>query len=211
MTEKTLGLFLGNSQKIIYRVRRGAPKSVETADRRSAAILETFGRRRGSVRDRPQRLRPASLPYEGLDSFEQFLAAREQILPWIAEYSPSALVTADDPPVYLLYNAPPAIGQEQKDPTHTSNFGVKLQERCHAHVVACELVYPGVKHAPPHGLPDRDAQGAGCELNPGTGNSATGNSILASRPGNSRPASGDHPDDVRRAPSQQIDDVLQVT
>jgi acetyl esterase/lipase len=85
----------------------------------------------------------------GLDSFEQFLAAREQILPWIAEYSPYALVTADDPPVYLLYNAPPAIGQDQKDPTHTSNFGVKLQERCHAQGVACELVYPGapgVKH-----------------------------------------------------------------
>ncbi len=28
---------------------------VETADRRSPAILETFGRRAGSVRDRPQR------------------------------------------------------------------------------------------------------------------------------------------------------------
>ena len=73
-----------------------------------------------------------------------------KILPWIAEYSPYALVTTDDPPVYLTYSAPPALGQDQKDPTHTSNFGVKLQEHCLANGVACELVYPDapdVKHA----------------------------------------------------------------
>ena len=74
---------------------------------------------------------------------------RDKILPWIAEYSPYALVTADDPPVYLIYTAPPALGQDQKDPTHTSNFGVKLQEKCRSVGVECELVYPGapdVKH-----------------------------------------------------------------
>jgi hypothetical protein len=37
----------------------------------------------------------------------------------------------------------PAIGQEQKDPTHTANFGVKLQEHCKANGVACEVYYPG--------------------------------------------------------------------
>jgi acetyl esterase/lipase len=82
--------------------------------------------------------------------FARFLAARETILPWIAEYSPYALVTADDPPVYLIYSSPPALGQDQKDPTHTSNFGVKLQEKCKSVGVECELVYPGapdVKHA----------------------------------------------------------------
>ena len=85
----------------------------------------------------------------GVGAFPQFLAAREKILPWIAEYSPYALVNAGDAPVHLSYNAPPALGQDQKDPTHTSNFGVKLQERCAAAGVACELVYPGapgVKH-----------------------------------------------------------------
>lgn len=88
----------------------------------------------------------------GIGSFTAFLADREKILPWIAEYSPYALVTADDPPVYLIYSVPPALGQDQKDPTHTSNFGVKLQEHCAATKVACELVYPGapnVKHATP--------------------------------------------------------------
>ncbi|HCN30410.1 MAG TPA: lipase [Verrucomicrobiales bacterium] len=88
----------------------------------------------------------------GIGSFAEFLAGREKILPWIAEYSPYALVTADDPPVYLIYSAPPALGQDQKDPTHTSNFGVKLQEHCVATKVPCELVYPGatdVKHTTP--------------------------------------------------------------
>lgn len=81
--------------------------------------------------------------------FDQFLAERDKILPWIAEYSPYSLVSSDDPPVYLFYAAPPALGQDQKDPTHTSNFGVKLQERCRDFHVPCELVYPGapdVKH-----------------------------------------------------------------
>jgi len=85
-----------------------------------------------------------------LAGFQQFLENRDRILPWIAEYSPYALVTAGDPPVYLIYNTPPALGEDQKDPTHTSNFGVKLQEKCKSVGVECELVYPGapdVKHA----------------------------------------------------------------
>lgn len=85
--------------------------------------------------------------------FAEFLAKREEVLPWIKEFSPYEHVTSDDPPVYLIYNAPPAIGQEQKDPTHTANYGVKLQERCKAVGVECELVYPGapdVKHPQIH-------------------------------------------------------------
>jgi acetyl esterase/lipase len=88
----------------------------------------------------------------GKGNFAKFLAERESILPWIAEYSPYALVSADDPPVYLTYKVPPALGKDQKDPTHTSNFGVKLQEHCTAIGSACELVYPGapgVKHKTP--------------------------------------------------------------
>ena len=84
--------------------------------------------------------------------FAAFLAARETILPWIKQYSPYEHVSADDPPIYLIYAAPPALGQEQKDPTHTANYGVKLQERLRSEGVACELVYPGapdVRHASP--------------------------------------------------------------
>lgn len=85
-----------------------------------------------------------------LSQFDEFLARRDEIKPWIAEYSPYALVSSDDPPVHLLYSAAPALGQPQKDPTHTANFGVKLQEHCRSHGVECELVYPGapeVEHA----------------------------------------------------------------
>lgn len=81
--------------------------------------------------------------------FAAFLAGRESVLPWIKEYSPIEHVTADDPPIWMIYSTPPALGQEQKDPTHTANYGVKLQEKCKAIGVECELVYPGapdVKH-----------------------------------------------------------------
>jgi hypothetical protein len=82
-------------------------------------------------------------------SFDEFLAKRESILPWIVEYSPYALVSKDDPDIYLFYANPPAMGQDEKDPTHSANFGVGLQSHCKATGVACELVYPGaqdVKH-----------------------------------------------------------------
>ncbi|MGE0755698.1 MAG: alpha/beta hydrolase fold domain-containing protein [Pirellulaceae bacterium] len=81
--------------------------------------------------------------------FEAFLQRRDEIMPWIEAYSPYHLVTQDDPPVYLYYSAPPALGQEEKDPTHTANFGLKLQEKLQSVGVPCELVYPGapdVKH-----------------------------------------------------------------
>jgi len=85
-----------------------------------------------------------------LSQFDEYLANREKILPWIAEYSPYALVSKGDPQIAMYFGAPPAMGQDQKDPTHTANFGVKLQERCKEAGVPCELVYPGapnVKHA----------------------------------------------------------------
>ena len=82
--------------------------------------------------------------------FARFLAERERVLPWIREYSPFEHVNAGDPPVWLSYSAPPALGEPAKDPTHTANFGVKLQEHCRNRGVTCELVYPGspeVRHA----------------------------------------------------------------
>ena len=77
----------------------------------------------------------------GKHTFQDFLNDREEILPWINEYSPYALVSKDDPAVCLIYTSAPAIGQEQKDPTHTSNFGIKLKENCEDIGVACEFVY----------------------------------------------------------------------
>jgi len=79
----------------------------------------------------------------GFRSFQEFFDGREKILPWIKEYSPYELVTSDDPPVYCFFGAAPAMGQVQKDPTHSANFGVKLQEKCRSVGVTCDVVYPG--------------------------------------------------------------------
>jgi len=93
---------------------------------------------------------PVLLPGKFSMDFDAFLARRAELLPLIQEYSPFALVTADDPPVFLIYREAPAIVQPQSDPTHSANFGVKLQEHCQCIGVPCELVYPGavnVTHA----------------------------------------------------------------
>ena len=79
-------------------------------------------------------------------SFQMFYDARERILPWIKEYSPYELVSRDDPPVGLFYSAPPNLGKDEKDPTHTANFGVKLKEHLDANQVPCDLVYPGASN-----------------------------------------------------------------
>ena len=85
-------------------------------------------------------------------SFDAFYNARPTILSWINEYSPYALVSKNDPPVALYYNAKPELGKRQKDPTHTANFGVKLQEHCQETGTECQLVYPGVNN-PEHTTP----------------------------------------------------------
>ncbi len=85
-----------------------------------------------------------------LSRFEVFLAARESVLPWIKEYSPYELVTRDDPATGLYYRTAPAMGQKQKDPTHSANFGVGLKQKCNDAGVECHLVYPNapdVKYA----------------------------------------------------------------
>jgi acetyl esterase/lipase len=81
----------------------------------------------------------------GFGNFAKFLEGREKVMPWIDEYSPYHNVTTDDPPIYLIYSRPPNLGKAEKDPTHTANFGVQLQEHCQETGVRCELVYPGAK------------------------------------------------------------------
>jgi hypothetical protein len=80
--------------------------------------------------------------------FANFLAHRDEVLPWIKEYSPIELTSKDDPAIYLNYSSAPAIGKEQKDPTHTANYGVKLEERLKELGIPCELYYPDAPNAP---------------------------------------------------------------
>jgi acetyl esterase/lipase len=77
--------------------------------------------------------------------FEAFLAKREEILPWIQEYSPFHLVSAGDPPVHLTYSRVPKKGEASEDPTHSACFGVLLKEQLDSVGVGCELVYPGAE------------------------------------------------------------------
>lgn len=83
----------------------------------------------------------------GFGSFQTFLEGRGKILPWIAEYSPYALVSSDDPPIHLWYRNGPAVGENQKDPTHSANFGVKLKEKLDEKGVRCELVHADTQNA----------------------------------------------------------------
>ncbi len=89
-------------------------------------------------------------PAKNLTPFQEFLAKRDTILPWIAEYSPWALVTPDDPPIFMSYETPPAMGQFQPNTAHSANFGVKLQERCKEQGVECELACPGLPEPKHH-------------------------------------------------------------
>src|SRR5262245_1318544 len=64
--------------------------------------------------------------------FDLLIANREKVLPWIKEYSPIELVSKDDPPIFLDYPGqmtPPKVGQEERDPTHSAMYGVKLAEK----------------------------------------------------------------------------------
>lgn len=84
-----------------------------------------------------------------LPSYQEFIRQREQLLPWIEQYSPYALATADDPPVYLFYDSVPALGEPHKDPPHSANFGFGLAEKLRSVGVCYELNYPGasgIKH-----------------------------------------------------------------
>lgn len=84
-----------------------------------------------------------------LAGYQEFLNKRRQLMPWIQDFSPYALVTAGAPPVYLFYDTPPAPGRPHKDPPHSANFGAGLAEKLSQAGAEFEFNYPGgpaVKH-----------------------------------------------------------------
>ena len=82
----------------------------------------------------------------GLKSFQALIDQRDEVLPWIHEYSPIEHVSKDDPPIGLFYGGEvPVVGSSPKDPTHSGVMGVKLAERLEATGVDVVLVHPGVK------------------------------------------------------------------
>jgi acetyl esterase/lipase len=78
--------------------------------------------------------------------FDLLIENREKVLPWIKVYSPIELVSSDDPPIYLDYprqKAPPKVGQEEADPTHSAMYGVQLAKRLKDSGVEAIVSYPG--------------------------------------------------------------------
>jgi acetyl esterase/lipase len=80
--------------------------------------------------------------------FETFHAHRDEVLPWIRQYSPYDHAGPGDPPIFLDYPAqdkPAVAGEEQRDPTHSAVLGLMLQQKLHEHGVEARLSYPGHK------------------------------------------------------------------
>lgn len=83
----------------------------------------------------------------GLPNLESVIEKREELLPWIKEYSPMALTSKDDPPIALFYRGEvPVVGSSPKDPTHSGIMGVKLAERLKELGIDVVLVHPGQPH-----------------------------------------------------------------
>jgi acetyl esterase/lipase len=82
-------------------------------------------------------------------SFKSLMEHREELLPWIKEYSPLNHVTKDAPPIFMEFpsqDKPPVKGEEQKDPTHSAVLGLILKEKLDEAKVECIIVYPGQAH-----------------------------------------------------------------
>ena len=80
------------------------------------------------------------------EEFKLLVKNREEVLPWIKEYSPIELVSKDDPPIFMGYprqTKPPKIGQIEKDPTHSALYGVQLAKKLKQAGVPVVLSYRG--------------------------------------------------------------------
>lgn len=89
----------------------------------------------------------------GLPSYQAFLDSRDDLLPWIEEFSPYALASADDPSVYLFYDTVPTLGEAVLgDAVHSANWGAGMIEKLDLVGVEYELNVPGSSVAHPDGF-----------------------------------------------------------
>lgn len=123
------------STRLLFAAVSGAQTTLDPAQMREWTPNSTYGGHAFGI---------SGDAAKKISGFDRFIEKREAILPWIKKYSPYELVSSDDPPVYMIYGTPPALGQKEKDPTHSANFGVKLQEHVKAKGAKAQLYYPGV-------------------------------------------------------------------
>ena len=82
----------------------------------------------------------------GEERFQAFHDHRDEVLPWIEEYTPFPHAGPGDPPIFLDYpsqNKPAKKGEEQKDPTHSAVLGLLLEEKLREAGDEVHLAYPG--------------------------------------------------------------------
>jgi acetyl esterase/lipase len=86
----------------------------------------------------------------GITSFEQFLERRDEFAKYYPILSPAALVSADDPPVYLRYDQKLDDASDSNGyHTHSPRFGIAFREVAIQAGVFCALSYPESKEPAP--------------------------------------------------------------
>jgi lysophospholipase L1-like esterase len=74
----------------------------------------------------------------GKKNFQEFFDAREDLLPWIEEYSPYAHVSKDDPPVSMFYNK---YLEKDHHSAHSPQFAFYLQKHCKELGIFCDVLF----------------------------------------------------------------------
>lgn len=90
-------------------------------------------------------------------SFNSLMQHREELMPWIKEYSPLTHVNAGDPPIFMEFpsqKVPPVKGEKQADPTHSALLGLILMEKLNDAKIEGIIVYPGHPHEKYKGMAD---------------------------------------------------------
>lgn len=79
-----------------------------------------------------------------VSDMDAFLLAREQILPWITEYSPKTWISDDDPPICLTYSETPEPKEKpQLDSVHGAAYGIQIESELDKMGIEFYLIFPG--------------------------------------------------------------------
>lgn len=81
--------------------------------------------------------------------FIEFLQRRAEFAAWFEKLSPAALLTCDDPPVFLYYGGSLTPTEPLNSYyTHSPRFGIGFKAEADRIGVACTLVYTGMEDRP---------------------------------------------------------------
>ncbi|HEY3900907.1 MAG TPA: alpha/beta hydrolase [Chthoniobacter sp.] len=138
---------------------RADPKSADPVERVSTKVLGVGAGIAQTTLD-PQRMRewvpgvvwgywafqPGIKNYNSEPDFQQFLKRRDELMPYLSQYSPDRLLTKDAAPIYFNYgNMPlePAEPVKMGDLVHSPKWGLGFQKLCAGQGVPCYIKYGG--------------------------------------------------------------------